>query len=130
MMGITTTLFLAAAIQVAPAQTAPAQVLISPERAEIEVAETAQLTLTARDGAGRTLSDVLVRWIASTPELASVDQSGVVTALNPGMAKITAVVDRDPDLGVGGDPRTPTRGAASLGWDRICPTPVRWFRFG
>lgn len=96
MMGITTTLFLAAAIQVAPAQTAPAQVLISPERAEIEVTETAQLTLTARDGAGRTLSDVLVRWIASTPELASVDQSGVVTALNPGMAKITAVVGGTP----------------------------------
>ena len=96
MMGITTTLFLAAAMQVAPAQTAPAQLLISPERAEIEVAETAQLTLTARDGAGRALSDVLVRWIASTPELASVDQSGVVTALNPGMAKITAVVDGTP----------------------------------
>ena len=96
MMGITTTLFLAATMQVAPTQTAPAQVLISPERAEIEVTETAQLTLTARDGAGRALSDILVRWIASTPELASVDQSGVVTALNPGMAKITAVVDGAP----------------------------------
>jgi len=86
-----TALFVAAAFQVAPAQ-----VQITPERAEIKVAATAQLDVRATDGAGRLLDDVDVRWIASTPELATVDQDGVVTALNPGMAKITAVVAGQP----------------------------------
>jgi plastocyanin len=85
------TLFMIAAVQVAPAQ-----VRITPERAEIEVTETAQLEIRALDGAGRVMEDVTVRWIASTPELATVDQSGRVTALNAGMAKITAVVDGQP----------------------------------
>ena len=96
MTGLATTFLVAAALQAAPAQAQPAQVAISPERAEIEVTETAQLTVTARDGAGRPIEDVFVRWIASTPELASVDQEGVVTGLNPGMARITAVVDGQP----------------------------------
>jgi plastocyanin len=77
-------------------QDAPAQVRVTPERAEIEVTGTAQLEATALDGAGRILSDVAVRWIASTPELASVDQEGVVTGLNPGVARITAVVAGQP----------------------------------
>ena len=47
-------------------------------------------------GQGGSLADAFVRWIASTPELATVDQAGVVTALNPGMARITAVVDGQP----------------------------------
>ncbi len=81
---------------VAMMQVAPAQVGISPERAEIEVQSTAQLQAHAYDGAGRILDGVDVRWIASTPELATVDQSGVVTGLNPGMAKITAVVGGQP----------------------------------
>lgn len=96
MTGLATTFLFAAALQAAPAQAQPAQIAISPERAEIEVTETAQLTVTARDGAGRPLEDVFVRWIASTPELASVDQEGVVTGLNPGMARITAVVEGQP----------------------------------
>jgi hypothetical protein len=77
-------------------QAAPAQVEITPERAEIEVTETAQLQVRALDGAGRPIEDLAVRWIASTPELASVDQRGHVTGLNPGMAKITAVVGGQP----------------------------------
>jgi len=96
MTGLATTFVLAVALQAAPTQAQPAQVAISPERAEIEVTGTAQLTVTARDGAGRPIEDVSVRWIASTPELASVDQDGVVTGLNPGMARITAVVEGQP----------------------------------
>ena len=84
-------LFVIAAFQVVPAQ-----VQITPERAEIEVTETTQLEARALDGAGRVLQGVGVRWIASTPELASVDQNGTVTALNAGMAKITAVVGSQP----------------------------------
>ena len=96
MTGLASSLLLAAVLQVAPAQTQPAQIVISPERAEIEVAETARLTVTAQDGAGLVLDDLPVRWVASTPELASVSADGIVTGLNPGMARITAVVDRKP----------------------------------
>ena len=96
MNGLASSFLLAAVLQVAPAQTQPTQIVISPERAEIEVAETARLTVTAQDGAGLVLDDLPVRWVASTPELASVSADGVVTGLNPGMARITAVVDRKP----------------------------------
>ncbi len=54
--------------------------------------ETAQFVARALDGAGRVIDGAAVRWIASTPELASVDQSGRVTALNAGVAKIAAIV--------------------------------------
>ncbi|MGH2370515.1 MAG: Ig-like domain-containing protein, partial [Chloroflexota bacterium] len=73
-------------------QTAPAQVEITPERPEIEVTGSAQLSVRAKDGTGRVLENVAVRWIASTPELASVDETGRVVGLNAGMARITAVV--------------------------------------
>ena len=86
----------AALFMIAAFQTAPARVEITPERAEIEVTETAQLIARALDGAGRVIDGAAVRWIASTPELASVDQSGRVTALNAGMARITVVVGGQP----------------------------------
>jgi hypothetical protein len=85
------TLFMIAAFQAAPAQ-----VEITPERAEIQVASTTQLEARALDGAGRVIDGVDIRWIASTPELATVDQAGTVTALNAGMAKITAVIGGQP----------------------------------
>jgi len=83
---------LAALLMIAAFQAAPAEVEITPERAEVEVTESVQLQARALDGAGRVIEGVAVRWISSTPELASVDASGVVTGLNAGMAKITAVV--------------------------------------
>lgn len=79
-------------MMIAAFQVAPAQVEITPERAEIEVTESTQLVARATDGAGRLLDDAQIRWIASTPELVSVDQDGVVTGLNAGTARVTAVV--------------------------------------
>lgn len=83
-------------LMVAAFQQAPAQVQVLPERAEIEVTESAQLEARALDGAGRIIEGADVRWIASTPELVSVDQQGNVTGLNAGMAKVTAVVGGQP----------------------------------
>jgi len=82
----------AALFMIATLQVAPAQIEITPERVDIRVTETAQLAVEATDGAGRVVDDVSIRWIASTPELASVNQAGQVTALNAGLAKVTAVV--------------------------------------
>jgi hypothetical protein len=69
----------------------PARVEITPDQAEVEVTGTLRLAARALDGAGREISGAALRWIASTPELASVDADGVVTGLNAGMARITAV---------------------------------------
>lgn len=76
---------------VAAFQAAPAQVVITPERTEIEVTAATRLQARALDGAGRTIDGAPIRWIASTPELATVDENGLVTALNAGIARITAV---------------------------------------
>lgn len=86
----------AALFMVVAFQAAPAQVRITPERPELQVTDTTRLEVRATDGAGRVLDDVDVRWIASTPELASVGEDGLVTALNAGMAKVTAVVEGRP----------------------------------
>ena len=77
-------------------QTAPARVEVAPERSEIEVQATAQLTARAFDASGRVVSGIPVRWISSTPELATVDQTGRVLALNAGMARVTAVIGGRP----------------------------------
>jgi hypothetical protein len=81
-----------ALLVIAALQTTPARIEVTPERAEIRVMETTRLGARALDAAGREITGLPVRWIASTPELASVDQTGRVTALNAGMARITAVV--------------------------------------
>lgn len=81
-----------AAFLVATAVQTPTPTLsITPERAEIEVSGTVQLEVRAADGMDRGRDAGVVRWIASTPELATIDQDGVVTGLNPGTARITAV---------------------------------------
>ena len=77
-------------------QSSPQEVQVTPGRSEIRVSETVQLAVRTSDGEDASLSDARVRWIASTPELAQVDQTGLVTALNPGTARITAVVGSTP----------------------------------
>ena len=81
---------LAAVLFATAVQTAPADISIAPERAEIRVGETAELTVHGPNGAA--MDGATVRWIAATPELATVDAQGTVTALNPGTARVTAVV--------------------------------------
>lgn len=82
---------LAAFLVATAVQTPPPTLSITPERAEIEVSGTVQLEVRAADGMDRNRDAGVIRWIASTPELATIDQDGVVTGLNPGTARITAV---------------------------------------
>ncbi len=124
---------LSALLMVAAFQVAPAQVVITPERPEIEVTATARLEARALDGAGRVIEGAEVRWIASTPELASVDEFGVVTALNAGMARITAVVGGRPgSVSVVIRALPPSELRASVGTDtpyagQVVPLRVRAF---
>ena len=83
---------IAAVVIAATFQAAPARIELSPERSEVEVAAQTPLTARVLDGAGRPVQGASVRWISSTPELASVDASGRVSGIAPGTARITAVI--------------------------------------
>jgi hypothetical protein len=66
-----------------------ASVTVSPPQATLEVTETVQLTAQARDAAGNVLTGRAITWGTLTPQVASVS-GGLVTALSPGQATITA----------------------------------------
>ncbi|MGI8547056.1 MAG: Ig-like domain-containing protein [Gemmatimonadaceae bacterium] len=77
----------------APAPPAPApvaSVAVSPSSGTIAVGGTLALSATVRDASGNTLSGRTVTWSSSTPQVATVSSSGVVTAVAPGSATITA----------------------------------------
>src|SRR3989475_2036491 len=67
-----------------------ATVAVTPASATIQVGQTQQLAATLKDASGNTLSGRAVSWSSSTPSVASVSGSGVVTGLAAGSALITA----------------------------------------
>jgi uncharacterized protein YjdB len=72
--------------------TAPAvaTVSVSPSSATLRVTNTSQLTATVRDAGGNVLTDRTVTWSSSATAEATVSASGLVTAVAPGSATITA----------------------------------------
>ena len=66
---------------------------VSPASGSIVVGNTAQLTAIPRSVNGLALAGRTVTWSSSTPALASVSASGVVTGLAPGNAVIIATVE-------------------------------------
>ena len=77
-----------AAVSVAPAPVA--SVSVSPSSATLIVGQTAELEAQPRDGSGQPLSGRPVTWSSNHPEVASVTSAGVVAAVSPGTATITA----------------------------------------
>lgn len=74
-----------------PTQQEPvASVTVAPSAAEVEVSETHQFTATVKDAGGNTLTGRTVTWSSSDQNVATVSQSGLVTALEAGQATITA----------------------------------------
>jgi alpha-tubulin suppressor-like RCC1 family protein len=73
--------------------TVPASIAVTPADAELEAIE-AEVTLAAsvRNAAGQALSEPVVQWRSSDPAVASVDGSGVVTALANGAVLVSASV--------------------------------------
>jgi len=55
--------------------------------------ETVQADLVALDEAGNVVTDVVVEWSSSDPEVVEVDPAGLLTAQGTGAALITATVD-------------------------------------
>src|SRR5205814_744035 len=64
--------------------------IVSPAIAPLRVGTTVQLTATPRDAVGTALPGRQVDWTSSAPSIATVNSAGLVTAVAPGSATITA----------------------------------------
>src|SRR5207247_1642989 len=67
-----------------------AAVTVSPAAPTVQVGQTAQLTATPRDAGGNPLTGRVITWQSSNGAVASVNGSGLVTAVATGAATITA----------------------------------------
>src|SRR5947208_1084964 len=67
-----------------------AAVTVSPAAPTVQVGQTAQLTATPRDASGNPLAGRVITWQSSNGAVASVNGSGLVTAVATGAATITA----------------------------------------
>jgi uncharacterized protein YjdB len=63
---------------------------IEPLKASLVVGSSAKLAAIARSSEGNPRSDALITWTSSMPEVATADAAGVVTALAPGKAILSA----------------------------------------
>jgi len=67
-----------------------ASVTVEPTSVTLEIGDTRQLAATPRDADENPLADRVVTWSSSNDNFATVDASGLVTAVGPGTATITA----------------------------------------
>jgi uncharacterized protein YjdB len=77
-----------AAVSVAPAPVA--SVSVSPSSATLVVGQTVELEAQPRDASGHPLSGRAVTWSSNRPEVATVTATGIVAAIAPGTATISA----------------------------------------
>lgn len=66
------------------------RVTVSPNSARLSIGRTVQLTAQALDRSGSVLTERQISWATSDDRVATVDQSGLVTAVRAGTATITA----------------------------------------
>ena len=71
-------------------QTGPDRIDLDPSSLTLDAGERATVTATVRDEAGAALADAPVLWMSMTPEVAQVDQNGIVMAISPGEGRIAA----------------------------------------
>jgi uncharacterized protein YjdB len=76
------------AVTVSPAPVA--SVAVSPTSATLIVGQTVQIEAQPRDAAGRPLDGRTVTWSTNRPDVATVTSTGIVAAISPGTATITA----------------------------------------
>lgn len=63
---------------------------IEPVKTSLVVGATTKLSAVARSSEGNPRSDVSLNWTSSTPDVATIDAAGVVTAISPGQTAISA----------------------------------------
>ena len=73
---------------------APVTNLDLPSRNQVAVGSAMRPNIIARTAMGTPRSDVAISWSSDNPSIASVDPAGMVIALKPGKATITAVCER------------------------------------
>lgn len=66
---------------------------LSPDVSNVVVGQTTQLTADVRDASGAPLTGRLLTWSTDAAAVATVTSEGVVTAVGPGSANITASID-------------------------------------
>lgn len=77
-----------------PAGPAPvAEVRVSPDSVSLFVGGTAPLVAALFDASGTTLADRTVTWTVTDAAVASVSDSGIVTAMAPGVALVVAAIE-------------------------------------
>jgi len=69
------------------------RIAMSRDTATLKAATTLQLTATAQDSAGHTLGDRTLTWSSSDATIATVNGNGLVSALAPGSATISATTE-------------------------------------
>ncbi len=74
-----------------------ATVTVTPASSNLFVGETAQLAAALEDAAGNPLTGRTVAWATTAPGIATVDQTGLVTAVAAGSAKIAATSEGKSD---------------------------------
>ena len=72
----------------------PAEVMIAPDAITLTaVGETVQLAADPHDGGGRSISGHEITWLSRNEGVATVSETGLVTAVAPGQASIRATAD-------------------------------------
>src|SRR5690242_18100663 len=79
--------------QVTVAGVPVARVGLTPTGVVIEAGRTRQLTAVAFDAAGNVIEGRAVQWSTDSPAVATVSPSGLVQAVSPGYATITATIE-------------------------------------
>lgn len=72
----------------------PVQITVTPSELVLTIGASVQLEASVHDGAGELLGGREIQWSSSAPEIASVTQTGVVTALDAGRARIEAYTEQ------------------------------------
>jgi uncharacterized protein YjdB len=88
-----------ASVTVTPTSAEVVSVSVAPASASMGQGKTLQLTATVKDSAGNVVGEPDVFWSSSNPTVASVNASGLVTALAAGSAAISAAAGPSPSTG-------------------------------
>jgi hypothetical protein len=76
-------------------EAAPVAIRLSAESLDLDEGASGQLSATVLDAQGQVISNAPVRWSSSDTLVASVNESGAVSAKEPGTAQVTASVPRN-----------------------------------
>jgi hypothetical protein len=72
-----------------PSEPNVARLEITPEEANLRVGGTQQFTARVVSPTGETIDGAMITWSVAPPRVASIDQMGLLTALDPGIATVT-----------------------------------------